>query len=101
MGAIAVILLVAGGLDALQNGAIVAATPFIILMLIMCFGLLKAMSQDADEAPELQADYVSPKTAARRAPGGRPGPVGGGGVGAVSATGPHVAGGAPDKPAAG
>jgi len=78
MGAIAAILLVAGGLDALQNGAIVAATPFIILMLIMCWALIKAMSQDADQAPELQRDYVSPQTAARRAPGGRPARVGGG-----------------------
>ena len=97
MGAIAAILLVAGGLDALQNGAIVAATPFAILMLIMCYCLLKAMAEDADEAPELQADYVKPTTGARRAPGGRPAPVGGG---AESSSEPRIAGGAPDQPVA-
>ena len=99
MGAIAAILLAAGGLDALQNGAILAATPFAVLMLIMCYSLLKAMKEDADQAPELQADYVLPSTVARRAPGGRPAPVGGG---AVSASEPRMAaGGSPDQPAAG
>jgi glycine betaine transporter len=36
MGALAAILLLTGGLDALQNGAILAATPFAILMCLMC-----------------------------------------------------------------
>ena len=60
MGALAAILLVAGGLDALQNGAIVAATPFVILMLVMCYSLVKAMSADAATAPELQPPPAAP-----------------------------------------
>jgi choline-glycine betaine transporter len=39
MGALAAILLLAGGLEALQNGAIQAATPFAILMCLMCWCL--------------------------------------------------------------
>lgn len=58
MGAIAAILLAAGGLDALQNGAIIAATPFMVLMVVLCWALLKALKEDADDAPELQPDYA-------------------------------------------
>lgn len=46
MAALAAILLVAGGLDALQNGAILAATPFALIMLVMCWSLHKAISED-------------------------------------------------------
>ncbi len=46
MAALAAILLVVGGLDALQNGAILAATPFAAIMLLMCWSLHKAMSED-------------------------------------------------------
>ena len=46
MGALAAILLVAGGLDALQNGAILAATPFAVIMLVMCWSLTRAISED-------------------------------------------------------
>jgi glycine betaine transporter len=46
MAAIAATLLVAGGLDALQNGAILAATPFALIMLLVCWSLLKALRQD-------------------------------------------------------
>jgi len=76
MGALAAILLVAGGLDALQNGAIVAATPFVILMLVICWALLKAMKEDADTAPELMADPDA--QAGRTLPASRPAPAAGG-----------------------
>jgi len=46
MGALAAILLVAGGLTALQNGAILAATPFAAIMLAMCWSLYRALSSD-------------------------------------------------------
>lgn len=46
MGALAAILLVAGGLDALQDGAILAATPFVVIMIMMCVALHRAMSED-------------------------------------------------------
>ena len=49
MGALAAILLVAGGLDALQNGAILAATPFAVIMLFMCWSLHRALSSDYAE----------------------------------------------------
>jgi glycine betaine transporter len=51
MAALAAVLLVAGGLDALQKGAILAATPFAVLMLVICWSLYKAVaSEQADEA---------------------------------------------------
>ena len=51
MAALAAILLVAGGLNALQKGAILAATPFAVLMLVICWSLYKAVASDqADEA---------------------------------------------------
>jgi glycine betaine transporter len=46
MAGLAAILLVAGGLDALQNGAILAATPFAGIMLAMCWSVHKAISED-------------------------------------------------------
>jgi choline-glycine betaine transporter len=53
MAAIAAVLLVAGGggptaLNGLTNGAILAATPFGILMLPMAYGLYKTLKADAD-----------------------------------------------------
>jgi choline-glycine betaine transporter len=45
MGAIAATLLAAGGLDALQNGAIIAATPFVALMVLICVSLVKALHE--------------------------------------------------------
>ena len=49
MGALAAILLLFGGLDALQNGAILAATPFAILMCLMCWCLYKPINEDYRE----------------------------------------------------
>jgi glycine betaine transporter len=51
MGALAAILLT-GGLDALQNGAILAATPFAILMCLMCWCLYKTIRRDYREERE-------------------------------------------------
>jgi glycine betaine transporter len=52
MGALAAILLLTGGLDALQNGAILAATPFAILMCLMCWCLYKTIRRDYREERE-------------------------------------------------
>jgi glycine betaine transporter len=49
MGAIAAVLLAAGGLDALQSGAIVAATPFALLMVAICWALVRALREDCRE----------------------------------------------------
>lgn len=45
-GAIAIVLLVAGGLKALQSAAIATGLPFCIVMLVMCFSLLRALRRD-------------------------------------------------------
>ncbi len=39
-------ILVAGGLDALQGAAIVAATPFAVLMVAICWCLYRALARD-------------------------------------------------------
>ena len=46
MGASASVLLLAGGLDALQQAAILAAGPFLVVMVGLCVGLLKALHED-------------------------------------------------------
>jgi choline-glycine betaine transporter len=56
--ALAAILLLAGGLDALQNGAILAATPFGILMLVMCWCLYKALVRDYREERRIQQEIM-------------------------------------------
>jgi glycine betaine transporter len=46
MAALAAILLVAGGLDALQDGAVLAAAPFGLLMLAICWSLYRSLASD-------------------------------------------------------
>ena len=46
MGASASVLLLAGGLEALQQAAILAAAPFLIVMIGLSVGLLKALRSD-------------------------------------------------------
>jgi len=65
MGALAAILLVVGGLNALQNGAIMAATPFAILMLALCWTLARALAED----------HPSQRTAGEPVPGRRNAPI--------------------------
>ncbi|MEG9501001.1 MAG: BCCT family transporter [Methylorubrum extorquens] len=45
-GAIAAVLLVAGGLEALQTAAIASALPFSIVMIFICYGLLRALQSE-------------------------------------------------------
>jgi len=45
-GALAIALLIAGGLTSLQAGTIAAALPFTVVMILMCWGLGKALSTD-------------------------------------------------------
>ena len=56
-GASAAILLLAGGLDGLQTAAILSAAPFVLVMIGLCWSLLKALRTEevprpAPEAPE-------------------------------------------------
>ncbi|WP_018921420.1 glycine betaine uptake BCCT transporter [Salsuginibacillus kocurii] len=49
----AAILLLSGGLDALQTAAIIAALPFTIIMILMCVSLMKSLRK---ERPSLQVE---------------------------------------------
>ncbi|HET7325719.1 MAG TPA: BCCT family transporter [Nocardioidaceae bacterium] len=46
IGAVALVLLVVGGLDALQWGAIVAAAPFVLALIAMCVAMTVDMRRD-------------------------------------------------------
>jgi choline/glycine/proline betaine transport protein len=46
-GAVAAVLLVAGGLEALQTAAIASALPFAIVMVFICYGLLRALQMES------------------------------------------------------
>jgi len=60
MGLLAAVLLLAGGLPALQNGAILAATPFAVIMVFMCWSLYRALSHDyAQDQPVRVPDQAS------------------------------------------
>jgi glycine betaine transporter len=45
-GAAAAVLLLAGGLQGLQQGAIIVAAPFLVVMIGLCVGLLKALAAE-------------------------------------------------------
>lgn len=59
-GAIAAVLLLSGGLTALQTASIAAAFPFMIVMFFMCYAMYKAVKMES--SPELAA-VKSGKTA--------------------------------------
>lgn len=46
LGGVAAVLLVAGGLRALQTASIASAFPFMLVMLLMFYSLLKGFSED-------------------------------------------------------
>ncbi len=53
-GVVAIALLVAGGLAALQSASIIIALPFVIVMLISCWGMYKALSLETIRNESLQ-----------------------------------------------
>ena len=66
-GFVAAVLLLAGGLKALQTAAIAAALPISVILIFMAYGLLKSLSEDssavaapASEPDEAAAAPVSP-----------------------------------------
>ena len=61
-GGIAAVLLVAGGLQALQTAAIASALPFAIVMVFICYGLLRALQMEGKEAMDLSV--ATPASAA-------------------------------------
>lgn len=60
VGAIAVALLAAGGLTALQAGTIAAALPFTIVMILMCWGLARAMRLDVAKRTAVRNARIAP-----------------------------------------
>ena len=50
-GVVAAVLLLAGGLGALQTAAIAAALPVSVIMLLMTWGVIKSLSQDSSAVP--------------------------------------------------
>lgn len=57
-GVVATSLLLAGGLDALQTASLAAALPFSIILLVICYGTLKALGKEVHKLKSL--DYRSP-----------------------------------------
>ncbi|UTR06930.1 BCCT family transporter [Alkalihalobacillus sp. LMS6] len=55
LSAIAIVLLYSGGLQALQNTMIIAALPFSIIMILMAYSLIKALSQEKEEIEQSRA----------------------------------------------
>ncbi|MDY6490357.1 BCCT family transporter [Acinetobacter faecalis] len=57
---LAIILLLVGGLEALQSATIMSALPFTIIMLLICWGLIKALHLDVTKMHALQAARITP-----------------------------------------
>lgn len=51
MAAVAAVLLVAGGLDALKTATILVALPFVLVMLALCWALLRELRTDPGAGP--------------------------------------------------
>ncbi|WP_312708929.1 choline BCCT transporter BetT [Stenotrophomonas sp.] len=62
VGALAVALLFAGGLESLQAATIASAFPFTLVMILMCWGLLKAMRLDATKRSIIRDARILPGT---------------------------------------
>lgn len=71
IGAMAFVLLAAGGLDALRQAALLAGVPFAVIMIFMCHALYKGLradyrEQERQEGPQGEVAAVQP--AGRPAP---------------------------------
>ncbi|MCX5229744.1 BCCT family transporter [Streptomyces sp. NBC_00233] len=51
MAAVAAVLLVVGGLSSLQTATILVALPFVVVMLVLCWALLKELREDPGAGP--------------------------------------------------
>ncbi|USE33856.1 choline BCCT transporter BetT [Endozoicomonas sp. SCSIO W0465] len=61
IGVVAMVLLLAGGLQALQTVTIASALPFSIVLLVSAYGLLKALAVDAAKRTSLEKTTLTPK----------------------------------------
>ena len=64
-GFVAAVLLLAGGLKALQTASIAAALPVSVIMLFMTYGLCKSLKEDSSAAPEPDTDRAPDGTSMR------------------------------------
>ena len=55
-GAVAAVLLIGGGLGALQAASISTGLPFVIILLIMCYSLQKGLSQEYQKLGNIEKD---------------------------------------------
>jgi len=60
VGAVAIALLLAGGLAALQAGTIAAALPFTVIMILMCWGMVRAMRLEVVKRASLRDARIAP-----------------------------------------
>lgn len=60
-GVVAAALLLAGGLGALQTATIASALPFAVIMVLMCWGLLRALRIEAVKRMSLREARVEPR----------------------------------------
>ncbi|MCJ8160834.1 BCCT family transporter [Acinetobacter zhairhuonensis] len=58
---LSIILLIAGGLAALQSATIMSALPFTLIMLLVCWGLVKALRLDLTKMNALQDARITPR----------------------------------------
>ncbi|WP_218660516.1 BCCT family transporter, partial [Acinetobacter pittii] len=61
MAVLAIILLLVGGLAALQSSIIMSALPFTVVMLFMSWGLIKALHLDVTKMQAIQEARITPR----------------------------------------
>lgn len=61
MAILSIILLMVGGLSALQSATMMSALPFTFIMLLLCWGLLKALRLDVIKMNALQVARITPR----------------------------------------
>ncbi len=61
IGAVAMVLMLVGGLKALQTATIATALPFSIILLVASYGLLKALAVDSTKRESLAQTTLTPK----------------------------------------
>ncbi len=73
IGVFAMVLLLTGGLEALQQAAVLVGLPFAILMVFMCYSLYKALRADfrEEDRPEEEREEEEEEDVAEEQPAGR------------------------------
>ncbi|MFV8281757.1 BCCT family transporter [Christiangramia marina] len=55
-GAVAAVLLIGGGLQALQTATIVTGLPFAVILMVMCYSLYKGLKEDHEQMEEKKSE---------------------------------------------